>query len=407
MSCQDSLTEWTSCIRTHLPQLSKPQATVLALWSLGMVLARSCALSAVSVWLAALLQRKDNTVRQQLREWCYEAEAKRGARRQALVVEDCFMPLLRWVLGPWQGTQLALALDATPLGLRFTVLAVRVVYRGCAIPVAWTILPANQPAAWRGHWLRLLRLLRPAIPKGHTVIVLADRGLYAPWLFRRIVRLGWHPFLRINRGGTFRPDPQATYRPLSGFVPSPGTRWRGTGTAFKSPQRRLRCTLLACWEDGYTEPWLILTDLPPAASDAGWYGLRAWIEQGFKITKRAGWQWQHTRMTHPARAARLWLAVAVATLWLLSVGGVAEETIPGSTLLDVSDALAHQRRQRRATRLRLVSIFRRGWITIVVALLRQTPLPLGAFRPEPWPRVPAIEASQGLSALEEQYHVAA
>jgi hypothetical protein len=25
---------------------------------------------------------------------------------------------------------------------------------------------------------------------------------------------------------------------------------------------------------------------------ACWYGLRAWIEQGFKITKRAGWQWQ-------------------------------------------------------------------------------------------------------------------
>jgi hypothetical protein len=118
---------------------------------------------------------------------------------------------------------------------------------------------------------------------------------------------------------------------------------------------------------------LILTDLPPEACDACWYGLRAWIEQGFKHTKRAGWPWQRTRMTEPQRAARLWLAVAVATLWLLSVGGVAEDTIPGSTLLDVSDALTHQRRQRRATRLRLVSIVRRGWITIVVALLRQTP----------------------------------
>ena len=83
--------------------------------------------------------------------------------------------------GPhWQGTQLALALHATTLGLRFTVLAVSVVYRGCAIPVAWTILPANQPAAWRSHWLRLLRLLRPAIPKGHTVIVLAIEGHTAP-----------------------------------------------------------------------------------------------------------------------------------------------------------------------------------------------------------------------------------
>ena len=77
----------------------------------------------------------------------------------------------------------------------------------------------------------------------------------------------------------------------------------------------------------------------------------------------------------------------MATLWLLSVGGAAEETIPASTLLDVTDALTGQRRQRRATRLRVVSIFHRGWITILVALLEQAPLPLGTFLPEPWPRV--------------------
>jgi hypothetical protein len=147
---------------------------------------------------------------------------------------------------------------------------------------------------------------------------------------------------------------------------------------------------LACWEAGDKAPWLILTGVPPEASDACWYGLRAGIEPGFKLTKRAGWQWHRTRMTEPQRAARLWLAVAVATLWLLCVGGAAEETIPPSTLPDVSAALAEQRRQRRATRLRLVSIFRRGWITILVALLRQAPLPLGAFLPEPWPTIPAI-----------------
>jgi hypothetical protein len=407
MSCHACVDAWTTLIHTHLPTLRKPQATVLALWSLGMVLARSCALSAVSVWLATLLQRQEQTVRQQLREWCDDAPDKRGARRQALPVETCFVPLLRWVLSCWPGTQLALALAATTLGTRFTVLAIRVVYRGCAIPGAWTILLANQPEAWRRHWLRMLRHVRPAIPPGCTVIVLTDRGLYAPWLFRRLVRLGWHPFLRINLGGTFRPDPQATYRPLSSFVPQPAMRWRGTGTAFKSPQRRLRCTLLACWEEGDTDPWLILTDRPPEASEAGWYGLRAWIEQQFKCIKRGGWQWQRTRRTQPARAARLWLAVAVATLWLLSVGGMAEETLPASTLPDVTDALADQRRQRRTTRLRLVSIFRRGWITILVALLNHAPLPLGAFLPEPWPRVPALESRRVVSDPEVPHDVAA
>jgi hypothetical protein len=385
MSCHSTVTEWTIVIRLYLPHLSQPQATVLAWWSLGMVLARSCALTAVATFLAVWLRRQEQTVRQQLREFCYEAEAKRGDQRQALCVERCFVPLLTWVLRRWQGTQLALALDATTLGTRFTVLAISVVYRGCAIPVAWTILPANQPHAWRREWLRLLRTLRPAIPMGWTVIVLADRGLYAGWLFRRIIRLGWHPFLRINAGGTFRPSGQARFYPLLTFTPQVGTCWHGTGTAFKGPQRRLNCTLLACWEAGYTAPWLILTDLPPEASDACWYGLRAWIEQGFKLTKRAGWQWQRTRMTEPQRAARLWLAVAVATLWLLSVGGAAEETIPEGTLLDISAALACQRRQHRATRLRLVSIFRRGWVLILVALLNQAPLPLGTFFPEPWP----------------------
>jgi hypothetical protein len=48
------------------------------MWSLGMVLAHSCALTAVSAFLAPWLDRKANTVRQQLREFCYEAQAKRG-----------------------------------------------------------------------------------------------------------------------------------------------------------------------------------------------------------------------------------------------------------------------------------------------------------------------------------------
>ena len=48
-------------------------------------------------------------------------------------------------------------------------------------------------------------------------------------------------------------------------------------------------------------------------------------------------------------------------------------------------------RTRRATRLRLVSIFRRGWNLILVALLNQVPLPMGRFVPEPWPAVPVSE----------------
>jgi len=389
MFCQASFDQWLTIIMQHLSHLSKPQATVLALWSFGMVLARSCALTAGSQLLAAGMPRQEQTVRQRLREWYYDVPRKRGTKRQALGVETCFAPLLGGVVSWWQGTQLALAIDATTLGEPFVGLAVSVGDRGCAIPVAWVVLPAGAKHAWRRDWLRLLRRLRPALPQGWTVIVLADRGLYAPWLFRRITRLGWHPFLRLNTGGSFRPAGAANWRPLRTFAPRPGPSGRGTGLAFTRHQ--VVCTLLVRWEEGDKAPWLILTGLSPAASDAGWYGLRAWIEPGFKITKRAGWQWHRTRMSHPARAARLWLAVAVATLWLLSVGGAADETVPASTLLDVTALCPGRPRMRRATRLRLVSVFRQGWMVLLVALLRQEPLPDGRFVPEPWPTVPPWE----------------
>ena len=391
MSCHPRVTEWTTVIRTHLPHLTKPQATVLALWSLGMVLARSCALTAVSAFLAPWLGRKENTVRQQLREFCYEAAAKRGTARGALRVETCFLPLLAWGVSWWQGTQLALALDATTLGTRLTVLVLSVVYRGCAIPVGWVVLSATAKQAWRREWLRMLRQVHRAVPRSWTVIVLADRGLYARWLFRRITRVGWHPFLRINTGGTLRSTGQVRGVPLKTLVPEPGTTWQGTGSAFKGRHRQLHCTLLAWWEPGDKDPWLILTDLPPEARTVCGYGVRAWIEQGFKITKRAGWQWQRTHMTQPERAARRWLAVAVATLWLLSVGGEADEPSPASTVLDVTALVPQPARTRRATRLRLVSVFRRGWTLMLVALLDQTPLPMGRFVPEPWPAVPVPE----------------
>ena len=76
MGCQASFDQWLGTIMHHLSPLSTPQATVLALWSFGMVLARSCALTAVSHLLAKGRRRKEHTVRQQLREWYYDTPRK-------------------------------------------------------------------------------------------------------------------------------------------------------------------------------------------------------------------------------------------------------------------------------------------------------------------------------------------
>ena len=90
MSCQEGLSQWIQTVSSHLPHLSKPQATVLALWSYGMILARSCGTTVVAAWLSQTQGGKVEAWRQRLREWCYDAADKKGQQRQEVKVFTCF-----------------------------------------------------------------------------------------------------------------------------------------------------------------------------------------------------------------------------------------------------------------------------------------------------------------------------
>lgn len=45
-----------------------------------------------------------------------------------------------------------------------------------------------------------------------TVLVLADSRLYARWLIQAIIRLWWHPLLRVNAGVLFGLQGRARWR---------------------------------------------------------------------------------------------------------------------------------------------------------------------------------------------------
>lgn len=377
------LYQWFDVVSNHFPKLSKPQVWGLALWSFGMVVARSCSLSAVAGILAPLTGQSFNTVRERLRDTYRESKAKHGKHRAQIDMDECWGPWLTWVLNGWSTQQVAIAIDATTLGKRFVVLAISVLYRGCAVPVAWKILSATEKHPWKPEWLGLLKHFKNVVPQNWKVIVLADRGLYAKWLFRGIVSLGWHPMLRINQQGAFRPDGQYRWKFLTRLVPVVGRTYASQGTIFRSKEAQLRCTLLGRWDKGYEDAWLILTDLPPDAADACWYGMRAWIEQGFKRIKRGGFQWQYTRMDDPERAERLWFTLALATWWALSVGGEAEASIPVETLPQTPGS-ARKKKNRWCS----MGVFRRGLNLIMAALLMHKAIPIGCGIPENWPILP-------------------
>ena len=179
-------------IETHLPHLSQPQLTGLVLWVCGAILAGSPCQNAVASALSPW--RSWNNLRQYLREWLYDGSDRTSPCQTQLDVTLCFAPLLRWVLAWWRSGRLApvsstgqaLAIDPTLKGDQTTAIVISVLYRSCAIPVAWRIHPAAQRGSWMDPTVELLEELAPAVPHEMSVIVLCDWGISSPKLWQQI-----------------------------------------------------------------------------------------------------------------------------------------------------------------------------------------------------------------------------
>src|SRR5262249_54628607 len=211
---------------------------------------------------------------------------------------------------------------------------------------------------------------------------------------------------------------------VTAVVPRSGCRGQGRGTAVpKKAERRLECTVMACWEEGYDEPWFLVTDLAPDEAEALWYGMRSWIEGGYRLLKRGGWEWQATQMTDPDRGERLWLGLGGATRDGLALGrragrgGVRRATVPATAAPgpDPADGPARSapgrpparagrrrprapgreagerpaparepRRRPTGTKWRLVGIFAQGLAVLVSLLVNGHELPRPSWRPEAW-----------------------
>jgi len=379
-----ALSHVEALVQTHLPALRPAQHGGLALWVVALLVAKSGCERTILTAMAPL-GWAEHALRARLREWLYDGAERAAPCATSLDVTTCFAPLLGWVLAWWGGPALPVAIDATTLRGRLVVLSISVLYRGSAIPVAWWVLPHKGKGAWLPELERLLTLLAPAVPPTMTVLVMTDRGLWSPRLWRSIKENGWHPLMRIRPDATFAPTSQRRQRARD-LVPGAGHAWVGEGVASKDRARRLAATLLVVWETGQAEPWLLLTDLPPSQVGVSWYGLRVWIELGFRALKSFGWDWERTRRTDPDRIARHWLVLAVGTLLNLAVGTRLEDAdwrgIPPGKLRRV-----HTPPPRRSRR---VAVFARGLAWLHVQVLR------GArwwralwLLPEAWPKPPA------------------
>jgi len=111
------------------------------------------------------------------------------------------------------------------------------------------------------------------------------------------------------------------------------------------------------------------------------------------MRKRGLWGGQHGKMKRASSVERLWLAMALAQLWGVSLGCQSEEKLEAKVLQHEPGAslperhIAHRRRKRAVGQLpaRRLSCGVRARLILLAMQSQSQPLPVGIWRAEPWP----------------------
>jgi hypothetical protein len=308
MSQRRTVYQWFKVVAQRMSHLSKPQAFNLSAASIGLALAKGCTLAhmAESLWC---LGRPDPV----------ERRLQRFLANSRITNPEASRALTAWVLESLvPGGRVVLLVDETSLKDKLKVMAVSLAYRGRALPLAWWCYHQER---WPMGQVELIRTLlgwvAAGMPKGRRVLVQADRGIgNSPALLRLIEGMGWQYLVRVGRGVQLQLEDNSVHT-FGKMVPEPGSLWRGQVQAFKKAGW-MPCWAVGTWRPGSAEPWLLLTNDPQAQAQG--YALRMWEEEAFKDFKSNGWQWQRSHVWNPQHADRLWLVMALAYLWMISLG---------------------------------------------------------------------------------------
>jgi hypothetical protein len=264
------------------------------------------------------------------------------------------------LLRHWTGATILLLLDETPRANDLRAMCVRVAYAHRALPLAWVCYPPDVPPQPVPRLVRsLLRQVRGCLPHGCAVVLLADRGLARPVLIDFCQESGWHYVVRLQHHIKVR-FPDGRERSAAQLVRRVGQCWCGGAQALKAAGWR-GAGVAAVWEEGMTEPWVLLVDEPGRLRHVRMYAKRMWVEESFRDDKSGALGWDKSAVLDPTHAARLLLVLALALIQAASVGTDS-----------IRAGLRKQLDPRRGRRMSVVQIGLRRLRTVVLHGFQQT-----------------------------------
>jgi len=194
-----------------------------------------------------------------VREW-YEPIAKEWLARQAA-----------------SSGEIRLIVDGTKVGFGHQLLMVALAYRKRAIPIAWTWVKHVRGHSTGTTQVALLAYVRSLLPREATVFLVGDTEFGHVKVLKQLQKWHWYYVLRQKSDTSVWSALDAQWQSFGSFVQKAGQSvWLGQREFTQS--HIYTVNLLAHWQKGEREPWLLATNLPDLQTALRFYKRRMWIE---------------------------------------------------------------------------------------------------------------------------------
>jgi len=243
----------------------------------------------------------------------------RWIHNKRIKIHDFYGPIIQEALTEWHDNTIYLALDTSLLWDRFCHIRLCIIYRGRAVPLIWqTIEHGSSTVSFESYRL-LLENAAKLLPLGCQVVFLADRGFADTNLMAYLSQIvGWHWRIRIK--SSFLVYRRNRRRCKISSIKLKRGQARFWHNVYITDKRFGVVHLALAKPLGTKEDWLILSDQPTQVTTFDEYGLRFDIEENFLDDKSNGFQVESSLIRSADALSRLFLVLAVATLFLVCQG---------------------------------------------------------------------------------------
>lgn len=301
-------TKWMNVIEKLLPDEPETRRTNFVQMLVGIYASRSVHLSEIAKRMVSSAKRESLVVR-----------LSRFLDNAGVEVEGWYEPLARGMVESLvrSGAMIRLIIDGSKITGRHQLLMVSVAYRRRAIPLVWSWLEYKKGHSDTKKQLKLLERARRLLTGHKEISLVGDSEFGNPLLLSELESWGWLYALKQNPKDYFQAR-GGEWRKLKGAVLEGQSIDYGLVKLTKKHAFPTR--LIAHWEAGHKDPWLLATNYLDKQSTLRAYQLRMWVEELFADCKGSGFDIEKTRLRSTAKLDRLMLVVAVLYLWLVAFG---------------------------------------------------------------------------------------